>query len=339
MGLADREAVAYCLDAATGREIWQRNLEGRFQEPNSTPVVSGDLVFLLTGDGTLLCLKSKNGKVRWQKSLRSDFRLQPTPQGWSTSPVVEGDLLLVNANTKQLAMDKSSGDLVWSLDDEPPRGSYGSYASPVVSDLDGTRRILFMGPGRLNAVKADSGELLWSFPHNDRWHPIADPVIVGNRVFLSLHDDCYMLEADGAEPQILWESPVLCSDIATPVVLDGYLYGTHFADRYILPNDWNSMRRHDWPLRCVDVETGAIVWEHEIEHSVLIAADGKLILLGFKGTLRIAETVPTGYTELASGDVSGGKENVVFATPPVLCNGRIYCRNYLGDLICVDVRN
>jgi hypothetical protein len=26
-----------------------------------------------------------------------------------------------------------------------------------------------------------------------------------------------------------------------------------------------------------------------------------------------------------------------FRTPPVLCNGRLYCRNYSGDMICIDV--
>jgi hypothetical protein len=27
----------------------------------------------------------------------------------------------------------------------------------------------------------------------------------------------------------------------------------------------------------------------------------------------------------------------VFATPPVLCDGKIYCRSYAGDLVCIDV--
>jgi outer membrane protein assembly factor BamB len=337
-GLVEREVVVHCLDAVTGRDVWRHSLDAGFQEPNSTPAVRGEDVYVLTADGILLCLKSKNGKIRWRKSLNADYKLQPTAQGWSTSPVVEGNLLLLNANKKQLGMDRKSGELVWSLDDEKPRGSYGTYASPVVFDHSGTRTVLFMGPGRLNAVIAESGEQLWSFPHNDRWHPIADPVVVGIRVFISLHEDCYMIEADGAQPRIIWEMPVLCSDIATSVIVDGYLYGTHFADRYISTNDWHSMRRYDWPLRCVDIDTGAVIWQQNMEHSTLISADQKLILLGLKGTLRIAEATPAGYIELGRGDVSGGEERIVFATPPVLCNGRIYCKNYLGDVICVDVR-
>ena len=56
------------------------------------------------------------------------------------------------------------------------------------------------------------------------------------------------------------------------------------------------------------------------------------------GTLRIAEATSSSYRELSSADVLGGEKRPrIFATPPVLCNGKIYCRNYAGDLICVDV--
>jgi hypothetical protein len=34
----------------------------------------------------------------------------------------------------------------------------------------------------------------------------------------------------------------------------------------------------------------------------------------------------------------GAKKARVFPTPPVLCGGRIYCRNYAGDLVCIDMR-
>ena len=58
----------------------------------------------------------------------------------------------------------------------------------------------------------------------------------------------------------------------------------------------------------------------------------------FHGTLRIAEATPSSYRELSSADVLGGEKRPrIFATPPVLCNGKIYCRNRAGDLVCIDV--
>jgi outer membrane protein assembly factor BamB len=65
----------------------------------------------------------------------------------------------------------------------------------------------------------------------------------------------------------------------------------------------------------------------------LMIADGKLIILGEKGTLVIAEASPEGFKELASAKILTGK----CWTVPVLANGRIYARNAAGQLVCLDV--
>jgi hypothetical protein len=71
----------------------------------------------------------------------------------------------------------------------------------------------------------------------------------------------------------------------------------------------------------------------------VIVVDGKLILLDLKGTLRIAKASPAGYEELAAADILQGEKYVqrIFPTPPVFCDGRIYCRNYNNALVCIDV--
>jgi hypothetical protein len=67
-------------------------------------------------------------------------------------------------------------------------------------------------------------------------------------------------------------------------------------------------------------------------------AGGKFLLLDVTGTLHIAEATPAGYKELGSADVlAGAKTSRRFASAPVLCAGLIYCRNYAGDLVCIDV--
>jgi hypothetical protein len=88
------------------------------------------------------------------------------------------------------------------------------------------------------------------------------------------------------------------------------------------------------------VATGGILWEQAVDNAPVsfMAADNKLMLLSEKGTLAIAEANGTGYREISRCDVLGGeKKPRKFWSPPVLCNGRIYCRNYAGDLICIDV--
>jgi hypothetical protein len=72
--------------------------------------------------------------------------------------------------------------------------------------------------------------------------------------------------------------------------------------------------------------------------SSLIAADGKLIILEEDGTLHIAEATPSMYEEMSNCDVLWGEQKPRrFWTPPVLYKGKIYCRHYGGDLVCIDV--
>jgi hypothetical protein len=54
--------------------------------------------------------------------------------------------------------------------------------------------------------------------------------------------------------------------------------------------------------------------------------------------LHIIEASPAEYREISSADMLGGaKRPRRFAVPPVLGGGKIYCRNYAGDLVCIDV--
>jgi outer membrane protein assembly factor BamB len=80
------------------------------------------------------------------------------------------------------------------------------------------------------------------------------------------------------------------------------------------------------------------MWEKEMKMASLIAADGKIIILEEDGTLHIAEATPSSYQELSSGDVlEGEQKSRKFYTPPVLYKGKIYVRNWIGDLVCIDV--
>jgi len=48
----------------------------------------------------------------------------------------------------------------------------------------------------------------------------------------------------------------------------------------------------------------------------------------------VAEASPKAFKELARAKVLDGQ----CWTCPVLCGGRLYCRNTGGDLVCLDVK-
>ena len=90
----------------------------------------------------------------------------------------------------------------------------------------------------------------------------------------------------------------------------------------------------DKQLRCIGIETGEVRWtEKSVGKGSLMLADGKLIVLGDKGELHIAETSLSGFKVISRAQVLGGK----CWTMPVLAQKRIYCRNSRGELVCLDV--
>lgn len=330
-----------CLDAATGKAIWRRELPSGHGEPQSTPTVDGERVYGLTRDGLIVCLRTANGELLWKKDLGSDFHATTTDHGWAASPIVEGDLLLLNANTLGLALDKETGDLVWTVEDTLSSAVCGSFATAVTGGFPDGRYALFLGKGTLSAVQVTTGKKLWSIPHGNIWHPVADPIVSGNRVFLQQDEDCFLLELTAAGPDIIWRNTSLCHALPTAVLVDGHLYCSHLPpeESDIDFDNWSLMRKLALPFRCVDWNTGEVVWEKSMQSVSVTAAGSTLILLELGGTLRIIEASASGYEELSSADVLGGADRPrVFATPAVLCNRKIYCRNFAGDLICVDVR-
>lgn len=89
-------------------------------------------------------------------------------------------------------------------------------------------------------------------------------------------------------------------------------------------------------LKCLDWQSGEERWaQREFEeHGTLIAAEGRLIVQsGKSGTLAVVEAASSGYRELRRMKVF--TESAATFTAPVLAGGRLYCRSYAGEIVCL----
>ena len=334
MGIFDRKPTMYCLDTETGEEIWRHVEKKSFYFPQSTPTINGKYVYALNSDGILSCLKAKNGKLRWKKDIVSEYNIVKPHYGFAGPPVIEEDLIIVTGNTSGLALDKNTGKKVWAsepceLENMGEVQQTGSeYAAPVIYNHNDKRfALIFSGKG-LFSVDVNGGEIQWFY----EWPyavNAADPIIFDSKVFISsgYYIGCALLDISDDKPKVLWRNKNMGNHFSACVFIDGYIYGSDGNVGGLLP------------LRCIDFETGDVMWEKKMKMVSLIVADGKLIILEEDGTLHIAVATPLSYEEISSGDVLEGEQKLRrFWTPPVLCDGKIYCRNYIGDLICIDVR-
>ena len=92
------KAELFCLDAASGKEIWSLPINQKSFDfegnswgagPRAATTVDGDLIFALAGDGQLVCA-STDGTLKWQLNMVSDLGVsiknvnagEPETVGW-----------------------------------------------------------------------------------------------------------------------------------------------------------------------------------------------------------------------------------------------------------------
>jgi outer membrane protein assembly factor BamB len=324
MGNDGKQDTVWCLDAATGAEVWRFSYDcgaGSYAGPRAAPVVDGGLLYTLSREGHLFCLDARSGAVKWQKNLQSDFKANNIGWGFSGSPCVDGRLLLINAGVRGVALDKATGAVVWST-----APGAGGYATPVPYTAAGGRRCaVVFGQKKVYGVDLKDGAELWSHPWETA-HDVnaADPIVLGNKVFISsgYNKGCALLAVGtGAGVRVEWQSAVVRSHFSSPVLLDGYLYGI----------DGNAGKGD---LVCIEFRTGTEKWRHNSGFGSLVAADGKLIVLNEAGDLLVARATPAAFEGLASAKGVLGR---TCWTMPVLGGGRLYLRNDKGDLVCLDL--
>jgi len=137
--------VIRCVDAATGKEIWQDKYEARAPEgppgqypgPRSSPAVADGKVITLGVRGTLSCLDAATGKIVWRKD---DFTAWPK-FFVSSSPIVVDGLCIAQlgglGNGAIVAYDLATGEQKWKS-----AGNSPDNASPSLMIVGDTKLII-----------------------------------------------------------------------------------------------------------------------------------------------------------------------------------------------------
>lgn len=329
----NREETVECLNARTGQLIWKRSFASNYRDsfgkgdgPRSTPVIAGRSVYTLGPAGRLDCLDLETGKVIWEKELGESYSLRRNFFGIGTTPLIEGDLLLLNIGSSSagiIALNKETGKEVWKATDDD-----ASYASPVAATVGGKRIVVFFTREGLVGINPADGMVLFG----KRWRArieasvnAASPLVLEDQVFVtsSYQTGALMVQIKGKELETLWKGEeILSCHYSSPVVVDGVLFGM------------DGRQEQGTQLRAVDWKTGKVLWTEEgINSGSLIAANGFLIILSEDGKLRLVEATGKGYHEISSASVLAGP----CRAPIALAHGLLYARGR-NKLICFQIR-
>ena len=324
------DEFAVCLDASDGAEIWRSRTDDNYQSgegsgPRSTPAVDGDRVYVLSAKGKLYGLDAGNGEKVWGHDFVTEFESGIPGFGFSTSPIIEGDSLLIEAGGKDgksiVAFDKGTGAILWTSHTDG-----AGYSSPIVIDSNGVRQAIFLTGKSLVSVSPADGTIYWKhvpWPSGNDINAAVPILLPGDRIFVSAAYDkgsvLLQMKSDGEKMSVeeVWRShDVMENWMSSSVLLGEYLYG---FDEII--------------LKCIEAKTGEQKWAHRgFGRGTLLLADGHLIILGEGGNLGIAEANPSEYKGVAETQLLEGR----CFTPPTFVGGKLYLRNQ-KELVCVDL--
>ena len=307
------------FDATNGHQLWQQRTDAELSNdqgsgPRSTPTYDAGMLYVQSAQGQLLAVSAANGKVAWRHDLAKEFGARMPTWGSASSPLVEGDLLLVavggRGGRSAMAFDKHSGKVVWSALDERP-----GYASPIALTAAGVRQAIFFTGSSVAGVGAADGRVLWQIPWTTDYDVnAATPLFVApDKLYVSSGYDTgatlFQLHAEGGRVKVqqLWKSREMKNQFSSAVLAGDYVYGFD-----------------NGTLKCVKVQTGEERWKQRgLGHGSLILADGLLVVLSESGKLVLADAVPDAYHERASFQALNGR----CWTGPSLAGGKLFLRN------------
>ena len=311
---ADEQAVI-CLDRASGRVLWDAVVHRgqvdagnhRLSNPAAGSVAwDGERLFVNfpNGKGIQTSALTPAGKLLWQTRV-ADFVMH---QGFGSSPVVHGALVLVSADNrgggKVLALDRATGKIVWSQD----RPKIANYTSPAVLQAAGQSQVVLGGCNLISAFDPNSGRKLWEIEGATE-ECVSTAVTDGQRVFVSggyPRNNVTAVEADGSG-RIAWQNNTRVY-VPSMLVRNGHLYAVLDAGQIV----------------CWRADTGAELWREKVDRDFYgspVMLGDRVYVTNLRGVTFVVEVSPAGAKVLAQNKV--GDEALA---SPAIAGGRVYLR-------------
>ena len=309
------EEIVTCYYMKTGDQIWWHSDEARFWDshagagPRSTPTLHGGHIYTMGATGILNALDALNGKLIWSRNAISDAEVKHSGWGYSSSPLVADDLVIVAAVGKIVAYDIETGKLQWM---GPDGGD--SYSSPHLLKIDGIEQVLLMSGKGITSMNPSDGKVLWSYD----WP-------VGSRIVQpAMMDDGDLLISNGEGKGI--------RRVNVSQRSGEWLVEERWTSNQLKPNfnDFVVHKNHAYGfngplLICINLDEGQRMWRggRYGGQLILLADQDLLLILSEKGELAMVQANPDSFNELARIKAIEGKT----WNHPVLAGDILLLRN------------
>lgn len=339
MGSKDGQSKVICLSLADGETVWEQAFgrAGTDDDYNAgwgagqrgTPTVDGDQIFVLSDIGTVAALDRSSGNVQWSVELVGDHGGKIPTWGYSESPLVDGDRVVVTPGGSDfmIALDRKTGEKVWSSKGVDAPAQYVSVMKGTVGST--TFYTTASKPG-IYAFDVQSGEKLFDDPATGNGTAvIPTPIVSGDLLYYTSAygggNTLLKLDASGsgltAESVYALKTKTMENHHGGVVLDKGVIYG------------FTKQSRGNWMAQ--DLQSGETLWQEQINKNKsgsICFADNRLYCYNDKdGTVILAKPSrdgwePQGQLELPTQTKLPRDRGAIWAHP-VVANGKLFIRD------------
>ncbi len=289
-----------------------------------------------------MCFDAEKGDELWRKNVASEYGgKQMGVWGFSSSPILDGDLLLlpIGGQDGTVVAFRKDGQLAWRTTEIKDEAPYGCVV-PVT--IFGQKQYLLYTMSGLWAINPENGKVLW---HGEKIAKDAisnDPIIWEDKS-PGTAAAFGMIMMDNGEGSTGFRVTENAGESG------GFVVETSFVDKQL--NNHNcGLVLHEGSvyvttnrgLHCLDIKTGKMAWQHRcVGKGALTFVDGFLIVRSEKGdgTIVLVEATPEEYREKGRFDQPDRSDKNSW-TYPVIVDGKLYIRDQnvllCYDLLCYD---
>jgi len=299
----DFEVVA-CYNAKTGKPVWMHRDTARFYEsnggagPRGTPELHDGRIYTLGATGIVNALDAGNGAVIWTRNAATDTGAKLPGWGFSGSPLVVDDRVVVAASGRLVAYDLQTGSPRWVI-----REGGGSYSSPQLLTIGGVAQIVFLNSASTSGVAPSDGKVLWKYPWPVEGTPMLQPVLTADGGVLRATGD--MMGGVGLSRLAVTQGP------------GGWTVQEAWTSKGLKPyfNDFVVHNGHAFGfdgsiLACIDLQDGKRKWKggrYGNGQMLLLADQDMLLVLSEEGELALVGATPDQFNEIARFTAIEGK--------------------------------
>jgi outer membrane protein assembly factor BamB len=295
----DESEVVSCYKLLSGDPVWIYKYEARFWDshvgagPRSTPTLHKGKVYTMGATGILNAINANDGSLIWTRNTIQDADVKHSGWGYSSSPLVVDNIVLVALVGTIAAYDINTGDPIWLGKD-----TADSYSSPHLAWIDEVKQVILLNGGGAKSYDPSNGRLFWEYK-NPGGSRVVQPTMIKEGEFLIGEADITGIcrikvshEPDGWKVTELWKSPRLRPNHNDLVVHKNHAYGFDGAS-----------------VACIDLESGKRRWKYgRYDGQMLLLADQDLLLVtSVDGEISLIKATPEHFNEIAKIQAIEGK--------------------------------